>query len=230
MHWKAALVSTLLLPPAVQGADGRACANAAGVEVVVEGEPALAEICAAAGRALAFLDRYGLRLRRAIRLTTVEQLVEVNGHPAYASYDSRSDAIRLMSYEAIFRLAGDPRMYDEPFDRDHYAGVIAHEIAHAVMYHNSTAQRMFAPPQEYLAHATQLAVLPDEVRAALIRKKKVLPWEDGDAVSDAYLAADPGKFAVKSYLHLTSRADPAPLVQQLLKAQGFSFIVPNEPD
>jgi len=225
-----ALVSTLLLPVAVQGAGGRACATAAAVVVAFDGEQAHAVICAAAGHALAFLDRYGLRLRRAITLTQVDQLVEVNGHPAYASYDSRSNAIRLMSYEAIFRFASDPRMYDEPFDRNHYAGVIAHEVAHAVMHQNRTAQRMFAAPQEYLAHATQIAVLPDDVRAALIRKKKVLPWEDGDAVSDAYLAADPGKFAVKSYLHLTSQADPAPLVQQLLKAQGFSFIVPNAPD
>jgi len=228
MHRSTALLAPLLLSLAAHGAEPRACANAPQVVVAVGGDEAMAVICASAGRALSFLQRYGLGLRRAISVTPVEQLVEVNGHAAYASYDTRSDVIRLMSYEAIFRYASDPRMYDEPFDRSHYAGVIAHEVAHAVMHHNSSARRMFAPPQEYLAHATQLAVMPDDARAALIRKKRVLPWEGGDAVSDAYLAADPGKFAVKSYLHLTTRADPAPLVQQLLGAQGFSFIVPND--
>lgn len=221
----------LLLPLATHGAEGRPCANATEVVVAgVDGEAAVGEICTAAGRALDFLARLGLHLRRTITLTVVDRIVEVSGHPAYASYDSRSDAIQLMSYDAIFRRNNDPRMYDQPFDRNHYAGVVAHEVAHAVMNHNRSAQRMFAPPQEYLAHATQLAVMPAAARAALIRSKKVLPWESGDAVSDAYLAADPGKFAVKSYLHLTGRADPAPLVQQLLRAQGFSFIVPDDTD
>lgn len=222
------LVSLLLAPLAVRGADAPRCANAAEVIVADAVGDARATICAAAEQALAFLARYGLRLRRAITVTVVEQLVEVSGHAAFASYDSRNDVVRLMSFEAIFRHTPDPQMYDEPFDRNHYSGVVAHEVAHAVLHHNSSAQRMFAPPHEYLAHATQLGVMPGEIRDALIRRKRVLPWESGDAVSDAYLAADPAKFAVKSYLHLTSRRNPALLVEQLVKAQGFSFIVPDD--
>lgn len=223
-----ALLVLLPLSVAAHAAEPHSCPASLQVRAAIPDEARRAEICAAAGRALAFLGQYGLQLRREITFTPVDELVEVNGHAAYASYDSRSDAIRLMSYESIFRHASDPRMYDLPFDRSHYAGVIAHEVAHAVLHQNSSAQRMFAPPQEYLAHATQLAVMPDEARAELIRSKKVMPWEAGDAVSDAYLGADAGKFAVKSYLHLTSRSDPAALVRQLLKAQGFSFVVPND--
>ena len=230
MRWIFPLIANVLLLPATCAAETRSCERIEQIQVAVEDDARRAVICEAASRALAFLDRYGLRLRRAISVTQVDQPIAVNGNAAYASYDSRSNAIRLMSYEAIFRHADDPRMYDQPFDRNHYAGVVAHEVAHAVMHHNSSARHMYAPPHEYLAHATQLAVMPEAARAELMRRKKVLPWESGDAISDAYLGADAGKFAVKSYLHLTSRKNPSVLVQQLLKAQGFSFVVPADAD
>ncbi|NIQ11651.1 MAG: hypothetical protein GWO23_19245, partial [Gammaproteobacteria bacterium] len=74
-----------------------------------------------------------------------------------------------------------PEMYGEPFDRIHYSGAIAHEIAHAVMLHNLLTKHISQAPQEYLAHATQLAVLPPDRRKKIVQKMDVGPWEPGDA-------------------------------------------------
>lgn len=106
------------------------------------------------------------------------------------------------------------------------AGAIAHEIAHAVVQHNLKAEPISTGPQEYLAHATQLGVMPEDRRRAIIRAMNVSPWESGDAISDVYMAIESGKFAVKSYLHLTSLENPQSFVDLLLNAKWFYVYVP----
>ena len=52
------------------------------------------------------------------------------------------------------------------------------------------------------------------------------PGESGDAISDVYMAIEPGKFAVKSYKHLLAMTDPSPFIQILLNAKWFYVYVP----
>ena len=117
-------------------------------------------------------------------------------------------------------------MYGEPFDEVHYAGAIAHEVAHAVMHHNLMSKHISQAPHEYLVHASQLAVMPENRRNAIIKSMDVGPWESGDAISDIYMAIEPGKFAVKSYLHLTTMAQPKSFIKILLKPNWFDVYVP----
>ncbi len=43
----------------------------------------------------------------------------------------------------------------------------------------------------------------------------------GDAISDIYMALEPGKFAVKSYKHLTTSEDPRAFIDILLNSKWF---------
>ncbi len=52
------------------------------------------------------------------------------------------------------------------------------------------------------------------------------PWESGDAISDIYMAIEPGKFAMKSHLHLTGMSDPTAFVDILLSSTWFYVYVP----
>ena len=47
-----------------------------------------------------------------------------------------------------------------------------------------------------------------------------------DSISDIYMAMQPGRFAVKSYTHLTSMREPAAFVELLLGAKWFYVDVP----
>ena len=202
------------------------CDNQPEIIVTPLSRDALAEICDASEKAISFLARYNLRPRRAIHIKVIEDRIESHGYIAYGSYDSRSDRILLMSYAAILKGSDHAMMYGEPFDRVHYAGAIAHEVAHAVVQHNLKTKLLGTSPQEYLAHATQLAVLPDNRRQAIIQAMDIEAWESGDAISDIYMAIEPGKFAVKSYKHLLAMPDPSPFVQILLNAKWFYVYVP----
>jgi len=220
------LLMLLFMVPAF--AAGSVCVNPPEVVVKTDDPAVLAEICGAAGKAIAFLDRYDLRPTKPITVEIVEEKIDNEGYIAYGRYESAVDGIQLMSYQAIFAMAEKPLMYGEPFDRVHYAGVVAHEIAHAVVYPYTIRKKASQVPQEYLAHATQLAVLPEERRNAIIRAMDVGPWEGGDEISQIYMAISPGKFAVKSYLHLTTAADPDVWVQILLNNNWLYVYVPKE--
>lgn len=215
-----------LLLPTLGLAQELSCPDLPKVEVTPGDKGEIVLICLATQQALDFLADYNLTPKRRISFEIVEERIDNRGAAAYGSYDSLSDRIRLMSYAAIQNGAAQPLMYGEPFDRVHYVGAIAHEVAHAVVQHNLTFKPISPGPQEYLAHATQLAAMPTDRRAALIQAMDVEPWVAGDAISDLYMALEPGKFAVKSYLHLTQMTDPASFIALLLNSKWFYVYVP----
>lgn len=221
-------IIALVLPPAPQVAADGPCPGLS--LVVVAGAPRedRERICAAAARAVAFLARYGLSPQRAIAIDITQHPIDNQGFPAFGRYRSDIDRIEVMSFPAILAEGDAPKMLGEPFDRVHYAGVVAHEVAHAVVEPRLRAKRFAVTPQEYLAYATQMAVLPDERRHRIIAATGVGPWEGGDAITSVYMAVAPGKFAVKSYLHLVSLEDPGAFVQLLLDNNWFDVYVPRE--
>jgi hypothetical protein len=220
------LALALLLCPGRTVAGLYSCDKRNAIAMTLENPAERERICTAAEKANEFLARYDLHPQRTIKVNVVETSIENEGYDAFGSYNSLSEVIDLMSYQAIFASVNHPEMYGEPFDDVHYSGLIAHEIAHAVMHHNLTAKHISPTPQEYLAHATQLAVMSENRRSAIIKAMDVGPWQSGDAISDIYMALDPGKFAVKSYLHLTTMEHPKNFIRTLLNSKWFYVYVP----
>ena len=220
------LVLSLLLNPTTGLTRDFTCPSQSSIVVQSDDARLIDDVCTSADQAIRFLDQYGLHPQRQIRINIVDNAILTEGYDAFGSFDIRTEVVELMSYRAIFEHLALPEMYGEPFDEVHYSGAIAHEVAHAVMLHNLLTKHISQAPQEYLAHATQLAVMPEKRRNKIIRDMDVGPWEPGDAISDIYMAIEPGKFAVKSYLHLTALEKPQDFVQILLKANWFYVYVP----
>ena len=153
------------------------CANRLEVAILESAVATATEICEAAEKAIVFLAGYGLTPKRKITIELVEKTIDNHGYLAWGRYERGMDRIQLMSYGVILSSSENPTIYGEPFDRLHYAGLIAHEVAHAVFDHNVNNREFAMVPQEYLAHATHLAVLPEERRQALIQAMDVEAWE-----------------------------------------------------
>ena len=185
-------------------------------------------VCTAADRAIGFLGNYKLKPRRAIYVEIIEEVIDLGGYKAFGSYDRQTDRILMMSLPALLRSSTSPTMYAMPFDEKHYIGAIAHEITHAIFHHNSSniEDKWNNAAQEYLAHATQLGVLPAHRREAIILSEDTGPWESGDEISVTYMGFNPTGFAVKSYLHLTRMTDPQPFIQILLNHKWLYISVP----
>jgi len=216
----------LMWSPPLSTAGYRGCGDRPEVEVDSDDTSTTANVCTAAGKALTLLAEYGLEPRRPIRIRIIDTAIDNHGYIAYGAYDSRTDTIELMSYDSILEHNAAALMYGEFFDQIHYHGAIAHEIAHAVFHHHSLNLSPGTAPQEYLAHAVQLGVLPPERRRAIIARTGVSPWESGDAVSDIYMALEPTRFAVKSYTHLIAMAEPRAFIDILLNSKWFYVSIP----
>jgi len=174
------------------------------------------DTCLAAAAALRFLERYQLRPKRQILVEIVDEPLDAEGHPIYGSYDYHADRVKIMSMSAINQYIAVPTMYDEPFNEEQYRGVVAHELTHAVVQHNTALDRVSNAAQEYLAHATQLGVLQPALRERIIAAAGVGPWKSNDVISEIYMAFAPNRFAVKCYLHLTQLSSVQPFIRLLL--------------
>lgn len=218
----------IVLPSNPAGATEYRCADNKLVSVTSPDEELLREICSAADKAISFLSRYNLHLKRVVRMIIVERAINSHGYVAYGSFDRQRDHIELMSYSAVMGATKSPQMYDQPFDREHYHGAIAHEVTHAVFFQNGAniEDQLTNVAQEYLAHAVQLGTLSEERRHAIIAANEVGPWESGDSISDVYMGLNPTGFAVKSYLHLMQMEDPLPFIKILLNNNWFYISVP----
>ncbi len=199
-----------------------------GQPVEVEGDGRQAQaVCAAGVTALARLAELGLEPRQTIRVVLVDAGIVYNGHLAYGQYDGPHDRLELMSPEAIARQQPPPTLFDQPIDAVMYAGLVAHEIAHAVAQQHMRADKIGSPAQEYLAYSVQLASLPEARRSAIIDAAGVRGWESGDTVSNIYLGLNVHRFAVKSYLHLYTHPDRAQVIETVLGSRGnVTFTAP----
>ncbi|MEH6471758.1 MAG: DUF6639 family protein [Halopseudomonas sp.] len=194
-----------------------------GVEILSPLSPkAHSALCDSVAATLIFLKPLQLVVTKTLYIEVVQRPLVEQGHAIFGSYDAVTDRITVMSQAAIMEQDTSALMYGQPFESDHYRGVIAHEVTHAVVQQyvadlNHTAQ-------EYLAHAAQLAVLPESRRRQIIGFADVDPWRRDDVISDIYMAMALTKFAVKCYLHLTEHLQPVQLVQMLL-ASKWRFVV-----
>lgn len=181
------------------------------------------EVCTAAELALEFLSRYGLQVKHPIRINIVEQPLDNLTYSAYGSYDSRSDLVQVMSPQSIHQTASAPKVNYQPLDRTQYRGIVAHEVAHALIQQNSKVLPLplGTAAQEYLATVTQLSILPPATIERVIRAADVGPWESGDVISGDYMAMSPERFAVKSYLHFHRHPMPAKFIDELLRSRWF---------
>ena len=220
------IVPTYFVSPAV--AIQYSCEETPGVLISAPNDKMVDHVCNAADRAIRFLGKYELMPKRAISIKIIEEVINQDGYKAFGSYNRQSDRILMMSLPALLQSSKSPKMYNMPFDEEHYIGALAHEITHAIFHHNSKEieEKWNNAAQEYLAHATQLGVLPAQRREEIINSEDTGPWEPGDEISVTYMGFNTTGFAVKSYLHLTQMTDPQAFIQILLNHKWLYVSVP----
>jgi len=207
------------------------CQTPSGILVISDNSREVDLICETAAKTFRFLNRFNLYAERPITVRMVKQLISSSGGSVYGSYDPYQDTVLLMRYAAISNLPKVYTVFSETFDEADYAGLIAHELAHAVVQHHlqiepSALAHEYVVAQEYLAYAAQVAVLPEKRRQTLIEDLDIEPWQPGNVISAYYMAFAPHKFGVKSYLHLMAMEDPRAFISLLLETPGLEIYVP----
>jgi len=208
-------------------------AQAASVSILVcDGQPievsgddpeAMDEVCAASLAALRYFATLDMAPTHTIRIELTGKAVAHGQGPAYGLYDGSREHLQLMSLGAITVQRPPPTLFDRAIDHAMYAGLVTHELMHAVAQQHRRVETLGVVAQEYLAYAAQLATLPEPLRLEIVGSAGVSAWEKGDTISEIYLGLNVHRFAVKSYLHLRDHRDPAAFVQEVLSSRGWSF-------
>ena len=207
------------------------CPNLSAVNIITDGVADSDFICTTAEKTFAFLNRFGLLSDRTVTVKLIAQPLHSTLGSVYGGYDPYEDQILLMTFDSIVAQPEVYSLFSDSFDRIEYAGIIAHELTHAMVQDllhikPDAMAHEYVVAQEYLAYATQIAVMPDQRKRNLAEKLDVEAWQSGHIINAVYMAFAPHKFAVKSYLHLTSLEDPQGFINILLKTSGLEIYVP----
>lgn len=219
--WKLGLISTALiaLAPAAfeRPADSRLARHSCDLptKVVVHRSTSPAPVCQAAA-ALAFLDTCDVPVDAAVHVR-VERRLDAPIEPALAYFDTKAvEAVvpDVSAARAMTRAAG---FFGLPMDGALYQGLVAHEIAHAVVVPAIHPHAQINPaPHEYIAYATLFATLPPELRDRILGEFPHRPPITVDELSALYWSLAPADFAVKAHLHFAMPANGCRFLQGLI--------------
>lgn len=179
--------------------------------------------CLGAAKAVRFLAPLGLVARDAVSISVVDALDAAGGPAVLGLYDPRTRRVQVLAATAPTLGTGEKGGFGVPLDDDMRAGIVAHEVTHAILDQYAAEYPLDRASHEYLAYTVQLATLPPPTRARILAASDVTGFDAVTQASPLYLAIDPGRFAVNAYLHFRAAADPRAVLATLVgksKAQA----------
>lgn len=197
---RALLAATLCLVLVGQGEAAQSLPCAGSSVVVEAAEPADREAgCRGAEAAAAFLAASGLDTQFPIRISFVESLPPSAGAlPAVGCYVRSEDRVYVLSFA---RCRGKKLEHDVIIDRPVHVGLVAHEVAHAIVRADARGAALGPVAHEYIAYITMYATMP------LDRLSQVLAQIPGDGfeseveINSFIYAVDPVRFGAEAYRH-----------------------------
>ncbi len=181
------------------------------------GDPAdLADTCAGAAAAVAFLERHGLDAPRRIDVEIVERMPAGYAPDAAGCYDPARDLVLLLDHAGFLRFG---RWLGRPIDRAMHRAIAAHEVAHAMSACHFAMRRPGLVAREYVAFVTMFATMDPALREHALAVHPDPPWADGDTPAEAEYLASPMRFGARAWRHWQRQADPAATLRAVLEGR-----------
>lgn len=187
----------------VLGGPGQAAQphSCAGSNVAVEAaDPADRETgCRSAEAAAGFLAAGGISTQAPIRITIVESLPpSVGALPAVGCYVRSEDRVYVLSFARCQRTKLE---HDVVIDRAVHAGLVAHEVAHAIVRSDPRGAKLGMIAQEYIAYVTMYATMAPDRRSEVLAQIPGEGFESQLHINSFIYAVDPVRFGAQAYRH-----------------------------
>ncbi|WP_347310269.1 DUF6639 family protein [Defluviimonas sp. SAOS-178_SWC] len=199
-------------------ADTVACADAVFTVSADSGEVAAAA-CDALVSARASLAECGIEPTRPISVS----IVDAPSHPQFGVclgyFDARNDCIEVADPKGYAALLpeSDARR-DLPVDVV-FRGLIAHELAHALVAHNADQARIAPAGHEFIASVFEMTAYGEEAREALLAADPVRPKGSRDMVNPGIYALAPRVFANNAWQLFQGAEDGCAMIRDILGGQ-----------
>ena len=157
-------------------------------------------VCAAASEARSSLDICELSLKRPVTVETSKGPIHENSQ-CLASFDCDRGVIQIVNPSALRDHLQPNGPYALLPDDVAFRSLMTHELAHAIVYQNSSERTVAPVDHEYIANALELAALAPEHRNLLIGSSKVEPPVSAAVIDMFIYSLAPRKFAAAAFLY-----------------------------
>lgn len=181
-------------------------------------------LCSTVSNAVSFLKELGLEADDTISIRMVSELTGTHESSLFGISHPATHEIEILTYEIAAKLPVDEKdSFGLELNEEIWCSFVAHELAHVVIDRYIDPRIEAHTTAEYIAFVTQLSILSDGTRAALLNKQSgIEAYRTTAEMSELYYLLAPNRFAVKCYLHFQAQTDPKETIQHLLQ-QGNGF-------
>ncbi len=177
-------------------------------------------VCTGATAALAFLGRHGIAPLADVEVEVVGELPGNLPFTVVGCCSGDGRHVYLLSYAEYAERQR--YLFDLPPDRTFYAGVAAHEVAHAIIGPRFAVQPPSPTGMEYIAYVAMLASLPEPQRGALLALFPGQGLNPDDGTARHLHMVNPMLFGVEAYRHFQKQERPALFLGRVLSGAALA--------
>lgn len=173
-------------------------------------------ICRGVSAAATVLARCGLTAVPRVTVETASTLIDPDGFARRGEFVPSAARIRLQPF-ATFIASNPASLAGVPVSHASlYAGIAAHEMAHAIFAAASAPLELVPTAHEYVAYAVEMATLPAAVREAVATSDPSHSRSDLLVFSPFLLYADPDRFALAAWRHFNAPGKGCSVIRSVL--------------
>ena len=134
-----------------------------------------------------------------VRISFVESLPpSAGGLPAVGCYVRSEDRVYVLSFA---RCQHKKLEHDVVIDRPVHVGLVAHEVAHAIVRADPRGATLGLVAHEYIAYVTMYATMPPDRRSEVLAQIPGDGFESELHINSFIYAVDPVRFGAQAYRH-----------------------------
>jgi hypothetical protein len=162
------------------------------------------------------LSDCGLKTERHHRILVVSGVLSEDGLHSFATYNPVNQTVRIRQFETIANLVKDDQIYEQIPPLELYSSLVAHEVAHAVVFDNLAGRDLQRAAHEYIAYAVQFASLGNAVRDKLADLLGGSVWEGLEAFTELMMLMAPHRFGLHAFFHFHRQNNRCRIVNDIL--------------
>jgi hypothetical protein len=173
------------------------------------------QVCRVISAALPQLRSCHLSVQNPVHITVSEELADAPAR-CLGYYQCDQSEIHIRSAQGMERVFAPDSVFGQVGLDAFFESIVVHEVAHALFQQNACVTAACIDNHEYVAHAMQMAWLPDDQRALILDAYPTETPVDPMRLNSFIAAMAPERYAALVWQHFNQPENGCDFVQGLL--------------
>ena len=218
-------LATALLAMPVVAAERETC-DQTGFSVEADTPVVTELVCDVVDRALPRLQACHLDIRAPVHIVVSDNLAGVPDG-CIALFVCEQNEIRIGTVDSVSRTLLPESLFSSIEKNVFFESILVHEMAHAFFEQNACDRAKCAENHEYVAHAMQMAWLPEKERARIVAAYPVEHPIDPLRLNAFIAAFAPDRYAATVWQHFSLAENGCEIVRRLVAGEQSLQLMPR---